>query len=399
MDLEEKGVGSPPEDKKLFRLSRELNICRAELEQARSYLQGILQNTTDMIFATDVEGFLFSFSLGGQRILGFSPGELLGRKVSELALRQQELEEALRAAGEKGSVTLLDVPFKTRGGQEAFCNVSLVALRNRRGEQVGTIGICQDITGWKSLQESLKSLERFAEMGRLAAGIAHEINNPLAIIQEIAGWALTLVAEQKQQDGIKAELQKALEDILEQTRRGSSITHQLLGFVREAPPTIQRVDLAQVVARAVGFLRHELSKSSVQVEIKKPEGEMWINSDPRMLEQLLVNLLSNGLDAIKEKAPARGLMQVVIQPLEKAWEIQVIDNGTGIAPEHQERIFELLFTTKGPGKGTGLGLPICKRIATQLGGEIRFQTCQGQGSTFVVRLPKDPGPPLLSKNG
>ncbi len=209
----------------------------------------------------------------------------------------------------------------------------------------------------------------------------------MAIIQEIAGWGLTIVSEQKEFGEIKAELQKALEDILEQTRRGSSITHQLLGFVREAPPTLQRVDLAQVVARALGFLRHELSKALVQVEVIKPEGELWINSDPRMLEQLLVNLLSNGLDAIKEKAQAGGLIQVVIQPLEKAWEIQVIDNGTGIAPEHVESIFELLFTTKGPGKGTGLGLPICRRIATQLGGEIQFQTRHGQGSTFLVRLP------------
>lgn len=392
MDLQEKGLSFPKEDPKLLRLSRELNICRAELEQARSYLQGILGNATDMIFAADAEGILFSFSLGGERTLGFSAVELLGRKVSELALRQEELEEAMRKAGETGSFSLLDVPFRTKSGQEAFCNVSLVALRNRRGEQVGTIGICQDITRWKGIQESLKSVERFAEMGRLAAGIAHEINNPLAVIQEIAGWGITLLSDQKEQDGIKAELRKALEDILEQTRRGSSITHQLLGFVREAPPTIQPLDLAQVVDRAVGFLRHELSKAHMEVEIIKPEGKLWINSDPRMLEQLLVNLLGNALDAIKEKAPARGLIQVVVQPQEKVWEIQVIDNGTGIAPENLERVFELLFTTKGPGKGTGLGLPICKRITAQLGGEIHFHTRLGEGSSFVVRLPRDPSP-------
>lgn len=397
MDLQEKGVRFPKEDPKLLRLSKELNVCRAELEQARSYLQGILRNTTDMIFATDVEGILFSFSLGGERILGFSAWELLGKKVSTLAIRQEELEEAMRRTKEEGSLTLLDVPFKTKDGQEAFCNVSLVALRNRRGDQVGTIGICQDITRWKNIQESLKSIERFAEMGRLAAGIAHEINNPLAIIQEIAGWATTFVSEQKEPNEIKAEVQKALEDILEQTRRASSITHQLLGFVREAPPTIQQFDLAQVVARAVGFLRHELIKALVEVEIVRPEGELWIHSDPRMLEQLLVNLFGNALDAIKEKAPARGLIKVLIQPLEKAWEIQVIDNGTGIAPGHVEHIFELLFTTKGPGKGTGLGLPICRRILNQLGGEINFHTRLGEGSTFVVRLPRDSGPASASK--
>ncbi len=390
MGVEKKGTPPPGEDPRLFRLSRELNICRAELEQARSYLQGILQNTTDMIFATDVEGILFSFSLGGERILGFPAVELLGRKVSQLALRQEELEEAMRQAGQRGSVSLLDVGFRAKAGQEVSCNVSLVALRNRLGEQVGIIGICQDMTRWKSIQEKLAAIERLAEMGRLAAGIAHEINNPLAIIQEITGWGKTLLAERTEQGDLKPELEKALEDILEQTRRASSITHQLLGFVRESAPSFRQVDLAEVVARAVGFLRHELSKGSVQVEIEKPEGELWLNSDPRMLEQLLVNLLSNALDAVKEKAGAGGLIRVLIQPLETAWEIQVIDNGTGIAPENLERIFELLFTTKGPGKGTGLGLPICRRIAAQLGGEIDFQSRFGEGSTFLVRLPREP---------
>ncbi len=390
MDLQGANIPPQKEDPKLLKLSRELNICKAELDQTRSYLQGILQNTTDMIFATDVEGILFSFSLGGERTLGFSAVELLGRKVSELSPRPHELEEAMRAAGEKGSVTLLDVPFITKAGGEASCNVSLVALRNRLGQQVGIIGICQDITRWKGIQESLKSIERFAEMGRLAAGIAHEINNPLAIIQEIAGWGMTLLSEQQQHPELRAELKKALVDILEQTRRGSTITHQLLGFVREAPPTFQLVDLAQVVERAVGFLRHEMKKALVEVKITRPEGELLIRSDPRMLEQLLVNLLSNALDAVKEKSRPGGLVHVVIQPLDRAWELQVIDNGIGIPPENMDRIFELLFTTKGPGKGTGLGLPICRRIVTQLGGEISFETKYGQGSTFLVRLPRGP---------
>jgi PAS domain S-box-containing protein len=372
------------------RLSRELAMCRAELEQARSYLQGILQNTTDMIFAADVDGILFSFSQGGERVLGFTMGEVAGKEVRQLAVRHEQLEEALAQARDRGSVTLMDVPFRARGGREVFCNVSLVSMRNRLGQHVGTIGICQDITQWKRIQEQLRGIERLAEMGRLAAGIAHEINNPLAIIQEIVGWSRRILAEEKLESQTMAELDRALGDILEQTRRGRAITHELLGFVREAPPMLQEVDLGEVVERAVGFLRHEMREASVLLEMDLPHGRLRARSDPRMLEQLLVNLLTNALDAIQEKGAGEGRIRVALSRLETGWEIRVSDNGTGIAPEHQAHVFDLLYTTKGPGKGTGLGLPICQRIVASLGGEILFESAWGEGTTFVVRLPEDP---------
>ena len=225
-------------------------------------------------------------------------------------------------------------------------------------------------------------------MGRLAGGIAHEIKNPLAVIQEIVGWARTLLRDEKGlPESFRSEMEKAFLDILEQTRRGRTITHQLLGFVREVPPSWERVDLPDVVRKAIGFLGHEMSREGVSVEVLKPEGRVESISDPRLLEQMMVNLLSNALDAIVEKGLGGGRVVVEIVRREGAWEIRISDTGTGIEEAHRAHIFELLYTTKSPGRGTGLGLPICKRILDQLGGETGFETEVGRGTTFWFRIP------------
>lgn len=379
---------SPVDGNSRERSQRELALCRAELEQARSYLQGILQNASDLIFATDVEGLLLFFSKGGERILGYEAWELMGRDFSELAARKSDLLDAMEEAISRGSASRLDIPLKAKDGRLVWCNVSVVAIKNRAGHRVGAVGICQDMTQWRELQARLRTVERLAEMGRLAGGIAHEINNPLAVIQEIVGWARTLLGEEKLlPDSFREEMEKILTDILEQTRRGRTITHQLLGFVREVPPSLEMVDLVDVVRRVLGFLKHEVDRANVSVEVIEPKERAETISDPRLLEQIMVNLLTNALDAIEEKGSKGGKIAVEVIREKEAWQIRVSDNGTGIAEDHREHIFELLYTTKDPGKGTGLGLPMCMKILEKLGGEMGFETEVGVGTTFWFRIP------------
>jgi two-component system NtrC family sensor kinase len=335
-----------------------------------------------MIFATDVEGTVFSFSEGGERILGYSGAEVAGRPARDLAAAPASLDRLLKDAGVSGSAGEMDFAFRHRNGSLVSCNVSLVSLNNRLGERVGTVGICKDITGWKKVQEELVQMQRLAEIGRLAAGIAHEINNPLAIIHEIAGWGQAVASE-----GKPGELQKAFEDIRDQTKRCRAITHQLLGFVRDSQPNPVDFDLKDLVAKTLVFLKAEIDRAGVQVEKEFPREELTLRSDPRMLEQVMVNLLANAVDAIAEKGEKSGLIRVRLRRDSAQVEIEVQDNGTGIPDENRGRVFDLLFTTKAPGRGTGLGLPICRNIVKNLGGEILFRTESGSGSTFVVRLP------------
>jgi PAS domain S-box-containing protein len=370
------------------KLLQETSSYRTELDQTRAYLQCILQNSTEMIFATDVDGILVSFSRGGEKVLGYSWEEVTGRMVSDLAVDPASLRELMLESQVRKGASKMDFSFRHKNGTLVSCNISLLSLSNRSGERVGTVGICRDMTEWKKIQEGLRRSERLAEIGKLASGIAHEINNPLAIIHEISGWAETTVSDSTDiAEGLRAELRKALADIEEQTKRCRAITHQLLGFVRETYPPLAEVDLRDLISKALGFLRTEISRAGIDLFTDFSDGELIVRSDARMLEQVLVNLLSNAIDAIAEKGTGDGRIDVMVRRVESGLEIAVRDNGKGIPEDHRQKVFDLLFTTKPAGKGTGLGLPICQNIMERLSGEIRFVSEEQVGTTFMVTLP------------
>ena len=169
----------------LKKVTQELASHKIELYQTRSYLQCILQNATDLIFATDAEDAVVSFSKGGEKVLGYSWEEIMGRPVKDFAEDGASFGYLIATCQEEGSAVGLDVRFRHKDGKTVFCNISLLNLTNREGQRVGAVGICQDITEWKQFQEDLIRVDRLAEIGRIAAGVAHEINNPLAVINEV----------------------------------------------------------------------------------------------------------------------------------------------------------------------------------------------------------------------
>ena len=171
---------------------QEISIYKKELVQTRRYLQCILQNSSDMVFSADINGILISFSSGGEKALGYSWEDVAGRPVRELTVDPPEFDRLATISQEEGSAVRSEFPFRHRDGHTIYCDVSLSSLTNTEGQTVGTVGICRDITQWKNLQEDLIRVDRLAEIGRTASGIAHEINNPLAIIGEISGWIGTV---------------------------------------------------------------------------------------------------------------------------------------------------------------------------------------------------------------
>jgi C4-dicarboxylate-specific signal transduction histidine kinase len=241
------------------------------------------------------------------------------------------------------------------------------------------------------VEEKTKELvqaERLAEIGRIATGLAHEINNPVAVIREAAAWAGAVVVDAK---GLGADDRQELEEVMEkigaQTERCGNITHKLLGFARESRPSKSDLDIHELLKETMAFLAPELKHSTIKVDLAFAEGPLLVNSDWRLLEQVFVNLIGNAIHALLEKGGDDKHIELGTVRKDSEAEISVEDNAGGIPQEHQAKIFELFYTTKPPGKGTGLGLPISQNVVRSLGGEITFESKVGVGTTFRVRIP------------
>ena len=371
----------------LKKVTWELASYKIELHKTTGYLQCILQNATDLIFATDAEGLLVSFSKGGEKVLGYSWEEVVGRPIKAFAKDPESFEPAMISCQKEGSALVMDVPFLHKDGKTVHCNASLMDLTNREGKRIGTVVICQDITRWKRLQEDLIQVDRLAEIGRIAAGVAHEINNPVAVIREASGWAAEVLgdAEGLSPDD-RQELENVIKQIKAQTERCRDITHKLLTFVRGSVPTKSEFDVHELLKETIGLLKPELKHSGIEIDLNFVEGPLSVHSNPKLLEQVFVNCLANAIHAVIAKGGDSGRIEIRTVNNNSEVEISIADNGVGIPKEDQGKIFDLFYTTKPPGKGTGLGLPICQNIIRQLGGEIYFESEVGVGTTFTVRI-------------
>jgi two-component system NtrC family sensor kinase len=237
----------------------------------------------------------------------------------------------------------------------------------------------------KQMQQQMIACERLASLGTLAAGVAHEINNPLAIIGESAGWMRQLFAKDELKDTPRHnDIVKALEKVEKSVERASRITHQLLGFVGKSEPAVTEVNLSQLAEEAIQLIIHEARNRDIQITRQMPSSLDSIWSDAYQIRQVLLNLLTNAMHAVNSE----GTITIVVEDVGGSQVVTVGDSGPGIAREHLDKIFEPFFSTKSPGQGTGLGLFVSRGIVEKLGGSIEVSSKLGQGASFRVRLPK-----------
>lgn len=237
------------------------------------------------------------------------------------------------------------------------------------------------------LEASLAQAGKMAALGKLAAGVAHEITNPLAIIAEQAGWIKDLVSDDQVRAG-RPDLQEVLDSTLRiehHVERVKGITQRMLGLARNTEPRAVSLDLAGLVRQTMQFLENQARLKNIQVELDLPPGLPWVESDPSLLQQVFLNLMDNALDAMDKNG--RLTVAASHDPGQDEVAVSVSDTGCGIPPERLANIFETFYTTKKPGEGTGLGLAISSGIVKRLGGRISVQSAVGRGCTFTVTLP------------
>jgi signal transduction histidine kinase len=235
------------------------------------------------------------------------------------------------------------------------------------------------------MEQQMIVTERLASLGTLAAGVAHEINNPLAIIRESAGWMRQLFAREELK-GIPRydDFIKALDKVEKGVDRASRITHQLLGFVGKSESAISETNLMELAEEAIQLISHETQKRDIKIVRQKESSLDTIWSDAYQIRQVLLNLLTNATHAVD----ANGTITVAISDDDDTQTVTISDTGCGISRENLDKIFEPFFSTKSPGQGTGLGLFVSRGIVEKLGGTIKVASKIGQGASFSVVLPK-----------
>ena len=255
------------------------------------------------------------------------------------------------------------------------------AMRSRAGEPPSGAA-----TFSAKLRDYMIAADRLASLGTLAASLAHEINNPMAIISESAGWLKSRVARGEDlPERLRADLTFALDKIESAVDRARRVSQNLLRFARSTESATVEVNLADLASEVVELTRKAASNGEVQLEVVVEPGlEPVLYTDIYQLRQVLLNLVTNAIDAVDR----RGRVRVIIGAQGADLALAVEDDGVGIPPENLERIFEPFFTTKQPDRGTGLGLAVTRGIVEKLSGRIEVSSKQGEGSVFRVVLPR-----------
>jgi two-component system, NtrC family, sensor kinase len=373
-----------------FRDLSQRNEYERELRQAKSFLENIIRSSVDGIVVVDIAGNVLFFNEGAERILGYKAEEVIGHtKIFQKFYEPDQAREIMRRMrsneyGPPGKLTTTRLIFKSKTGEEIPVNFSAAIIKEGERE-IGSVGIFSDrrenVRIRKELDEAKRQLwqaEKIASLGRLAAAVAHEINNPLAGILIYADMLRRDIADNQQ-------WREDLDEIRHQTLRCKQIVTRLLEFSRM--PLAQRIsfNVNEVVKTCVEFLCHQAIFHNIEFDLDLEDDLPNLVGDPSQLQQVFTNIIINAANAMEGKGKIT--VSSICQSDNKEVVLTFKDTGPGIPATIIDKIFEPFFTTKAPGEGTGLGLSVCYGIVQQHGGDMEAKNSPEGGAIFILTLP------------
>jgi two-component system, NtrC family, sensor kinase len=372
-----------------------------EYERLKEFSENIVESINVGILAADLDDCVESWNTQIERLTGIPRDAALGRPLSELFPAElcEVFDQVRRQTGVHNIYKfVLPAPAvaaavangggighanghgkgngKPAGPAAHILNLAIAPLVSKDMRQIGRLIIFDDITDRDELERRLVQADKLSSIGLLAAGVAHEVNTPLAVISTYAQMLAKQISEDEQKS-------KLLDKIAKQTFRASEIVNSLLSFSRTSPTEFVEVDVSKVIQEALSLVDHQLKKSTIEVKLDLPPALPLVKGNAGKLQQVFLNLFLNARDAMD----AGGTLTVHAWSENGFARIDVADNGQGIAPEHLERIYDPFFTTKAALKGTGLGLSVTYGIVREHGGSIEVESRPGAGSRFRVELP------------
>ena len=372
-------------------LYRRLEQKILDFERLRDFNENIVESINIGVFAVDLEDRVESWNAQMEVMYATPRADALRHLLSEV-FPVEFLQEFDRLRDEQGVSTLYKFRLPTPTGEARIANITIAPLLNRDFQAVGRIVIVDDITDRINMETQLTQTEKLSSIGLLAAGVAHEVNTPLAVI---SSYAQMLGKQLRADEATHARLQPVLEKITQQTFRASEIVNGLLNFSRMGSVDFGRVDMNQLVSDTVLLLEHQMRSAGVAVATELTEELPLVAGNRGKLQQVLVNLVLNAKDALQEKGS--GSVRILTARTSKGVELSVVDNGIGMSPEVLRKIYDPFFTTKsnpseGQRKGTGLGLAVTYGIIQEHAGTIEVNSTPGEGTVFRLELPAADAP-------
>jgi PAS domain S-box-containing protein len=352
----------------------------AEYERLRDFNENIVESINVGVMALDMEDRIESWNAQMEVMYAVPRWQTLTQPLESI-FPAEFVEEFNRMRQEAGIRNLYKFRLKTPAGEVRTVNVAIAPLVTRTFNVIGRLIIMDDITERVELEAQLFQADKLSSIGLLAAGVAHEVNTPLAVISSYT----QMLSKQLQGDPQKSGL---LEKITRQTFRASEIVNNLLNFSRTSGSEIGDVDVNKVIADTLALLEHQFKVAKVEVQNALSPKLPPIQGNPGRLQQVFLNLFLNAKDAM----PGGGTLRVATLNGESV-SVCVSDTGSGIAPEHIQRIYDPFFTTKtspreGQARGTGLGLSVTYGIIQEHAGKIRVESHPGSGTTFTLDFPR-----------
>ena len=362
------------------RLYASLEQKANEYERLKDFNENIVESISVGVLAVDLEDRVESWNSQMEVLFAMPRSQVLGERLSEI-FPASFVEEFYRVRQNPGIHNLYKFRMKTRAGDTRIANVAIAPLVTRKFNVIGRLIIVDDITERIDLESQLSQAEKLSSIGLLAAGVAHEVNTPLAVISSYAQM-LT-----KQING-DAKLGDLLEKITRQTFRASEIVNNLLNFSRTGATEFSEIDLNKIIKETLALLDHQLKTSRVKVDTQLYENLPPIHGNAGKLQQVFLNLFLNAKDAMAGKD---GTLSIRTSNGD-AIQVDISDSGSGIDPEHINKIYDPFFTTKtnpreGQSRGTGLGLAVTYGIIQEHAGKIRVDSQPGRGTRFQLEFP------------
>lgn len=379
-------------DKEADLFSQKLSVLAEELRKKGEYLEKLFDSSVVGIATVNKEGQWTFVNETAASLVGYTPEELCQKKIQDITWHEdinKSKEKFQKLIGGEIEHYEIEKRYVRKDGSIFWARLFVSPLYDKNNEIERILGIFIDIDESKCVEQEKEKMQKqlfqsskLASIGELAAGVAHEINNPLAIIH---GYSMVLQRKLKEAGFKEEEYFEPLDVLFKSVKRITNIINGLRSYAHVGDDNLEIINIHELLENTVGLIRNLYENKNIEIETELSAQQTTVLGISGKIQQVFMNYLSNAKDAIGKKS--NGKIEIKSQNVKDWVVISVIDNGHGIKPADKEKIFDPFYTTKPPGKGTGLGMNIVHSIINKMGGKIEVDSNYGQGTSFTTYFP------------